>query len=85
MMGELVLSKMKGRKKKRSVHYAFDTHYSNNPCGLFQHSIWIAQIYRDKKPMISIYCRNSETFDSRSDLLFPIFRDLPDIILSLRP
>jgi hypothetical protein len=35
-----------GRKTK-SVLPAFDTHYSNIPT--FHHSMWIAQIDRDKK------------------------------------
>jgi hypothetical protein len=46
---------------------AFDTHYSNNPT--FHHSMWKAQIYRGKQPMISIYCRNSERFNSRSEFV----------------
>jgi len=56
-------------EKSKSLLSTFDTHYSNNPT--FHHSMWIAQIYRARKPMVSTYCRNSETFNSRSELIFP--------------
>ena len=58
-------------EKSKSLLSTFDTQYSNNPT--FHHSIWIAQIYRGKKHMIPIYCRNPEEFNSRSELLFRTF------------
>ena len=66
-------------ENKRSVSLAFYSplfHHSNIPCGVFHHSMWTAQIDRGKKPMISIYCRNSEAFFRAQSFLFQFSRDV---------